>query len=422
MDAQTGTTQTPGVSKLRYAAIISASILIMLCSGAVYAWSIFVAPLQSEFGFSTTQTQLVYGLIIALFTVGMLFVNKVLRRYGPRTSAVIGAVFFCSGYMVASFSGGNLVMIIIGMSLLSGIGMAFGYVTVLNNLVKWFPRNKGLATGLAVSGFGGGAILLSQIARPLIAGGWHVMDIFRTVGIVYGVLFLAGALVLTVPSWYKPDPSECRVRYRKMLADKRFWILFYVFFAGTFAGLLFNGNLNPIGQSAGVSSYAAVLAISLFSIGNAAGRIIWGQVHDMIGGRMAVMLSLSLLTGLMLLLLIGSGNDILFMLLTLFLGLTFGANFVTYASDVSDHWGIARLDIVYPAVSVAYGIAGILGPIAGGFIRDTSGSYHTAIILGAVICATGIAVYGLLMPHKHKLNVKESVKGTSGIASSKRTG
>jgi MFS transporter, OFA family, oxalate/formate antiporter len=422
MNRQTASDIKPRVSRLRYAAIVSASILIMLCSGAVYAWSIFVAPLQAEFGFSTTQTQLVYGLIIALFTIGMLFVNKVLRRYGPRVSAIIGALFFFSGYMVASFSHGNLLMLILGMSLLSGIGMAFGYVTVLNNLVKWFPHNKGLATGLAVSGFGGGAILLSQIARPLIAGGWHVMDIFRTVGIVYGVLFLAGALILTVPSWYQPNPAESRVEYRKMLTDKRFWILFYVFFAGTFAGLLFNGNLKPIGQSSGVSAYAAVLAISLFSIGNAAGRILWGQVHDMIGGKMAVMLSLSLLTGFMLLLLVGSGNDILFMLMTLLLGLTFGANFVTYASDVSDYWGIARLDIVYPAVSVAYGIAGILGPIAGGFIRDTTGTYHVAIILGAVICATGIAVYALLMPHKHKNSVQDSVKGPSAMASSKRSG
>ncbi len=419
---QTVNGNRPGVSKLRYAVIISASILIMLCSGAVYAWSIFVAPLQAEFGFSTTQTQLVYGLIIGFFTLAMLFVNKILRRYGPRTSAIIGAAFFFAGYMVACFSHGNLFLLIAGMSLLSGIGMAFGYVTVLNNLVKWFPRNKGLATGLAVSGFGGGAILLSQIARPLIASGWHVLDIFRTVGIIYGVLFLAGSLVLTVPSWYHPEPSESRVDLKKMFRDRRFWILCYVFFAGTFAGLLFNGNLKPIGQSYGVSASAAVLAISLFSIGNAAGRIIWGQVHDMIGGKMTVIISLSLLAVLMLLLLTGSGNDVTFMLLTLALGLSFGSNFVTYASDVSDHWGIARLDIVYPAISVAYGLAGILGPFAGGFIRDVTGTYSAAVILGAVICSTGIAVYGFMMPHKKRNILKPALKETAGIASSHQRG
>ena len=95
----------------RYVTVISASILIMLCAGAVYAWSIFVAPLKTEFGFSTVQTQVVYGLIIGVFTIAMLFVNKVLRKYGPRVSAAIGAVLFFAGYMIASFSHGNLWMI-----------------------------------------------------------------------------------------------------------------------------------------------------------------------------------------------------------------------------------------------------------------------------------------------------------------------
>jgi OFA family oxalate/formate antiporter-like MFS transporter len=228
------------------------------------------------------------------------------------------------------------------------------------------------------------------------------MDIFRTVGIIYGVLFLAGSLLLTAPPGYRAQSSEGKVEVGKLLKEKRFWVLFYVFFAGTFAGLLFNGNLKPIGQSYGVSAGAAVVAISLFSIGNAAGRIFWGQVHDMLGGKKTVITALSLLAVLMALLLLGSRNDVSFMILTLLLGLAFGSNFVTYASDVSDHWGVARLDIVYPAISIAYGIAGITGPIAGGMIRDASGTYYAAIIAGAAVCATGIAAYAFLMPHKQK--------------------
>jgi OFA family oxalate/formate antiporter-like MFS transporter len=407
------------VSTGRYILIVAASILIMLCSGAVYAWSIFVAPLQNDYHFTTAQTQVVYGLIIGIFTIAMLFVNKVLRRYGPRISGIIGAVLFFAGYMVAAVSHGNLWMLVLGMSLLSGTGMAFGYVTVLNTLVKWFPGHKGLATGLAVSGFGGGAILMSQIARPLLANGWQVMDIFRTVGIIYGVLFLVGALVLSVPVWYQAKPEEARVDVGRMLKDKRFWVLFYVFFAGTFAGLLFNGNLKPLGQSYGVSAGAAVIAISLFSIGNAAGRILWGVVHDILGGRKSVVISLSLLAVCMLLLLIGSSSDISFMIITFLLGLNFGANFVTYAADVSDIWGIARLDIIYPAVSIAYGIAGIIGPIVGGLIRDISGSYYTAIIIGALVCVSGIAVYALLMPRRAVSQVSDGSSEVKELTASK---
>jgi OFA family oxalate/formate antiporter-like MFS transporter len=422
MMSEKGSFNKNKVPKARYAVIIVASILVMLCSGAVYAWSIFVAPLQEEFGFSTAQTQMVYGLIIGIFTIAMLFVNKILRRFGPRVSALTGGVLFFAGYMAASASNGNLWMLIAGMSILSGTGMAFGYVTVLNNLVKWFPENKGLATGLAVSGFGGGAILLSQIARPLLAGGWEVLDIFRVVGIIYGVLFVAGALVLTVPPGYKPEPGAARVEAGKLLKDRQFWVLFYVFFAGTFAGLLFNGNLKPLGESYGVSAGAAVLGISLFSIGNAAGRILWGQVHDMIGGKKAVVASLGLLTIFMILLPVGSRSDLSFIMLTLFLGLSFGANFVTYAADVADRWGIARLDIIYPAVSVAYGIAGIAGPIAGGMIRDITGSYHSAIIAGALVCLTGIAAYAFLMPQRKDSRYKMRNPGQIPVDKIPQTG
>jgi OFA family oxalate/formate antiporter-like MFS transporter len=317
--------------------------------------------------------------------------------------------------MVASLSNGNLTMLILGMSLLSGVGMAFGYVTVLNNLVKWFPRHKGLATGLAVSGFGGGAILLSQIARPLLASGWQVLDIFRVVGIIYGILFLLGSLVLSVPAGYQAKPEEARVDVRRMLKDKRFWVLFYVFFAGTFAGLLFNGNLKPIGQSYGVSADAAVIAISLFSIGNAAGRILWGVIHDLIGGKKSVAISLSLLAVCMVLLLVGSRNDISFMIITFLLGLNFGANFVTYAADVADYWGVARLDIIYPAISIAYGIAGIIGPIVGGFIKDATGTYYSAIIIGAFVCLSGMGVYALLMPGKVSKSIQDTSKNAAGL-------
>jgi len=187
------------VSKARYAITIIASTLIMLCSGTVYAWSVFVAPLKSEYGFSTTDTQVVYGLIIGVFSIAMLFVNKILRKYGPKISGAIGAVTFCAGYLIAGMSNGNLLLIIIGMSVLSGIGMAFGYVTVLPTLVKWFPRNRGLATGIAVAGFGGGAIMATLLVRPLLASGWTVTSIFTHTGIIYGVIFLVGSLLLSVP-------------------------------------------------------------------------------------------------------------------------------------------------------------------------------------------------------------------------------
>jgi OFA family oxalate/formate antiporter-like MFS transporter len=381
---------------------VVASILIMCCAGSVYAWSIFVAPLKTVFGLTTSETQLIFGCIIASFSITMLFVGRIERRLGPKITAAIGAVLFSAGYLVASFSSGNVILILMGIGILSGVGMGFGYVTVLTNLVKWFPNRKGLATGIAVAGFGGGAILLSEAAQPILNSGITVTDVFRDIAIIYGVIFLVCALIITAPDAGRKTPIEKPISTKTLVADKRFWVLFYTFFAGSFSGLMFIGNLKPMGLSYGVSEEAAVLAIVLLSVGNAFGRIIWGQIYDKIGGKRAVGIALALVAIFTLALLAKISNDIAFLILCFVIGLCYGANFVLYASDVSNIYGIQQLDIIYPIVSIAYGISGIVGPFAGGFLYDITQQYYPAIILSTVICLSGLVTYTLFMkklPH-----------------------
>jgi MFS transporter, OFA family, oxalate/formate antiporter len=406
-------------STLKYAVIITTSILITVFTGAAYAWSIFVAPLKQAFNYTTTDTQLVYGAMLISIAIVMLFVNKVLRKYGPRITSCIGAVLFCIGYIIASQSNGNLLVLILSMGLISGSGIAFGFVAVLNNIVRWFPNRKGLATGLGVCGYGGGAILLSQVADYLLGNNWFVLDIFLVIGIIWGVLFLVCSLFLTSPRWYQPRPQDTHVDLKQFLRDKRFWILFYVFFAGSFAGLLFNGNLKPIGTSYGVASWAGSMAITLFAVGNASGRLFWGFVHDLIGGRKVVTIALAGLILFSLMLLVWAGNNIAFMIMALIIGLNYGANFVAYAADTQDIWGVPRLDVTYPLISLSYGIAGVIGPVVGGAIRDATGSYYVALIIGAVVCTTGIVVYDFMMPQVHRVKSRPVVEPAAGVVSPK---
>jgi OFA family oxalate/formate antiporter-like MFS transporter len=384
---------------LKYRQVINvlASVLIMCCSGSVYAWSIFVAPLRSSFGLSSAQTQLIFGCIIASFSITMLGVGRIERRLGPRFTAIIGAGLFSAGYLLASFSGGNVILILLGIGGLSGAGMGFGYVTVLTTLVKWFPERKGLATGIAVAGFGSGAILLSRIVQPILDGGWPINDIFRSIGIIYGIIFAFSALFISAPVADKIAAVEKPVSIKVLAGDRRFWVLCYTFFAGSFAGLMFIGNLKPIGLSQGISDTAAVLAIVLVAVGNAAGRILWGQIYDKIGGKRSVGIALALLSVFTLALLSGTTSDIVFLSLCLLIGLCYGANFVLYASDVSSIYGIYQLGIIYPVVSLAYGISGIVGPLTGGMLFDITSNYCLPVILAAGICATGLAAYVFFM-------------------------
>jgi MFS transporter, OFA family, oxalate/formate antiporter len=374
---------------------VLASLLIMCCSGSVYAWSIFVTPLRAEYGLTTGDTQLIFGAIIACFSITMLFVARIERRLGPSLTAAIGAVLFGAGYLVASFSDGSVWLLLAGIGVLSGAGMGFGYVTVLTTLVKWFPGRQGLATGIAVAGFGSGAILLSWMVRPFLDDGLAVTEIFRYIGVIYSVLFMAGALFISAPAAQSEAPVERPITYAALARDRRFWVLFYTFFAGSFAGLMLIGNLKPMGIFYGIGEGAAVMAIVMVSVGNAAGRVLWGQVYDKIGGRRSVGVALALLATLMLALVTGISLDITFLLLCLFIGLSYGANFVLYASEVAHIYGIPQLGVVYPVVSVAYGISGILGPLAGGYIYDATGQYFIPVVLSCVICLTGLFTFVL---------------------------
>mgnify|MGYP001430099976 CR=1 FL=1 len=382
---------------------IIASIIVMSCAGSVYAWSIFVTPLKDTYGLSTAQTQLIFGCIIAVFSFTMLFVSRIERKIGPKLTAATGAVIFSAGYLLASFSGGNIITILFGIGVLSGAGMGFGYVTVLTTLVKWFPKNQGLATGIAVAGFGSGAILLSQIAQPILDNGMDITGVFRWIAIIYGIIFMISALLLSAPASDTKEAREKPISLKTLIKDRRFWVIFYTFFAGSFAGLMLIGNLKPLGLTYGVSSQAAVLSIVLLSAGNAIGRVLWGQVYDKIGGRPAVGFALALVAILMLSLLAGIANDTAFLTLCLVLGLCYGANFVLYASDVSNIYGIPQLGTIYPIVSLAYGVSGIAGPFAGGFLYDVTQGYSVSIILSATICLSGLIVYVLFIngkPHR----------------------
>jgi|Deesub1362A_J573_1020465.scaffolds.fasta_scaffold02579_3 OFA family oxalate/formate antiporter-like MFS transporter len=384
--------------KMKKYIITISSIIIMVCLGGVYAWSVFVPPLKAEHGLSTAETQLLFGFTIAVFTIAMIFAGRLQEKRGPRLTASIGAIFFSSGYLLASISKGQIVLLLLGIGILSGAGIGFGYVCSLTTPIKWFPRYKGLITGISVAGFGGGAILLSYIVKFLLAREMPVLDIFRTIGIGYGMVVFLSALALSVPEDIKKERGEGFFNASELVKDRKLWALFFGMFAGTFAGLLVTGNLKPIGLSYGISDKIATAAISLLAVGNAAGRIIWGRLSDMLGGRRSIIAALLFLSVFTLTLFFGARYDAGFLLITFAIGLGFGANFVLFATEVSHIYGVHKVGTIYPFVFLSYGIAGIIGPIIGGWLFDIMQTYHAAIIISALICTAGAAVYAFLIP------------------------
>jgi OFA family oxalate/formate antiporter-like MFS transporter len=357
--------------------------------GGIYAWSEFVPLLTAEYGLTSSQCGLIFGATIAVFTSVMIPAGSFLQRRGARLTATVGAALFSAGYLLASLSQGNFLLLFLSLSVVTGAGIGFGYICPLTVAMQWFPDKKGLVTGVSVAGFGAGAILLSVVAEHLlVTRAMDVMHVFRFIGLGSGAIALCSALLMREP---RPDrhtqSHKAAVRSGfdcRLLTSRNFLLLCLGMFCGTFAGLLVVGNLKPIALSLGLGSSTATLAISVFALGNAIGRIGWGQVHDRVGSRLAIFLSLAFL-GLSMLLFLLPPAPALVQAAVLFTGIGFGGCFVVYAASIVDQLGIDLFPRLYPICFLWYGLAALIGPSLGGIVADATGSYGISIAMSALL-------------------------------------
>jgi len=380
----------------RYLILVSA-VLMQLALGGIYAWSTFVAPLRANYGLATWQTQLIFGLSIVFFVLTMLVAGKLLDRKGPRLPAMIGGVLFLAGLVVASLSKGNFVMLLLGYGVISGTGIGFAYLCPIGTAARWFPKHKGLITGVAVAGFGGGAMVLALLAKSLMAGGMDVLEVFRWVGLGYGaVVILAGLMLVNPPGAKLAHHVE---KQPKISKDPRFWRIFGAMFAGTFAGLLIIGNLEPMGLVGGVDPLMAASAVGILALGNAAGRVLWGLIADKFGRRFSSITSLILLGASIVILPLSAGWGVGFLVFSALVGFNFGAAMVLYATQTSDIYGAEHFGRIYAFVGLSYGISGLTGPVVGGAIYDLTGGYWPAIIVATTVSVAGALFYYLMGRH-----------------------
>ncbi len=367
-----------------------AGVLIQTVFGGIYAWSTFVPWLGEGYGLSKAQCGFIFGLTIAVFTLAMTFAGGIMKSKGPRFTVCLGGVLFMLGYIVASLSNGSYLSILIGIGVIAGTGIGLGYSCPLSVGMKWFPQKKGLVTGVAVAGFGGGAILLSSVAGHFLKT-IDVLVFFRWLGLTAAVVLLIAAFFLTEPTTDKNIQSQSNGI--KAVRSWPFFILTAGMFAGTFSGLLVISNLTQIVTSAGLSENQAIAAISIFAIGNVIGRILWGYAFDNFSYK-TIPISLGCFA-IFIPLLLAPLSPWIIMFVVALIGFGFGANFVIYASAISRYFGIDSFSRLYPLCFLGYGVAGLTGPFVGGWLADSSGSYNTALYLSSVIVSIATIFSGL---------------------------
>lgn len=367
--------------------VLGAGCLIQTILGGIYAWSTFVPYLNKDYGLTTGQCGFIFGATILIFASAMIIAGRVLVNKGPRFTVSVSAGLFTLGYLLASISGGSFVLLLLSLGGIVGCGIGFGYVCPLSIGMKWFPERKGLVTGVAVAGFGAGAIVLSSVAEYFLLAGTDVLTFFRWFGICAGGILFVAAFCLS-----EPDSARGVTAPPRDVSDI-FSLPFLVssigIFAGTFAGLLIVGNLAPIILKAGLTETQAALAVSMFAVGNGAGRVAWGRFFDHLHYK-SIPISLVTFAVVSVVLLLPIA-DWLLMFTVLLIGFFFGSNFVIYASAISRYFGTHSFPRLYPICFLAYGVAGVIGPGLGGFLADTTGSYTASIY----ICIALVSLAGI---------------------------
>ena len=383
------------LEKLKPFLALSAGIILQVCLGGIYAWSAFVPSLRESFGFSSAETQLVFGLSLISHTTSMIFVGKIIKFISYRKLIYLSAFFTASGYVLAGYYGQELWALLAGIGVLNGIGIACGYLCAIQNGVNWF-KQKGLVTGIAVAGYGGGAILLSLIVEWLLAKNWSILQIFKIVGLSYGFLILLTSIFFfqaIKPQKIPRDFYRQLIKVNLPVRDPRLWALIFAIMLGSYPGLALIGNIKPIALYYKHSLVIASTAISFIAIGNASGRIIWGNLQDKLGNLKTTITSLLAIALSVLFLCWGKLNAGIFLFACFWIGFSFGACLSIYAAQTATFFGTAQLSEVYPFVLWFYGLAALFGPWVTGLSVDLTGSYYAGFIFAFLLPLVGLIFY-----------------------------
>jgi len=369
--------------------ILASSLLMQLCLGATYSWSVFVAPLREHTGLSQATVQLPFTAFYFAFPLTMLFAGTLLQRFGPRACALLGGTVFGCGWALAFLGSEFFFLVVVGIGLLSGVGVGLAYMVPIAVLVRWFPRHKGLVTGFAVVGFGGGAALLSQIAGRLISSG--AFSPFQTFGILGGAFFaiitLAGCFMQFPPTEHRQAPAP--ITSREIMKRKEFRFLYGCMTVALAGGFAVNANLKEL--HAGGAAEAGLIAVGVFAIANACGRLLWGFVFDRFASWSVIQANL---IGQALLLFTAGlwlNSETGFLVFSAIAGLNYGGVLVIYASAVVREWGAERVGQVYGLLFSANIVASPASMLAGLWF-DIRGDFLVplALLAAGMIVAVGV--------------------------------
>jgi MFS transporter, OFA family, oxalate/formate antiporter len=400
--------------------IALAGILMQMALGAVYAWSVFRTPLVKAFHWSISQVTLTFTISIFVLGVTAFFGGLWLNRSGPRVVALTAGVLYGLGVFLASFSANNLMWLYISYGLIGGTGLGFGYIVPVAVLLKWFPDKRGLITGIAVGGFGAGALVTAPVATRLIQS-VGVLRTFAYLGIAYLIVVLiAGWFMQNPPAGWKPEgwsPSAKQTANRaardyglgEALATWQWWALWLALFLNTSAGISVISQESPMFQEiAKVTAAVAAGMVGFAALGNGVGRVFWAWVSDGITRRWTFVVMYLIQVALFWVMPSVHATAML-TALTFVILMCYGGGFGTMPAFAADYFGSQNIGPIYGLMLTAWGFASAFGPMMIAKLREMGTSFAYGLHVIAVILLVSILVPIVVRPPGEKATQPEAV-------------
>ncbi len=425
-----------------------AALAVHLCIGQAYATSVYKASLVSHFETSLTAIGIIFSIAIVMLGLSAALFGTWVDRNGPRAAMFTSAVFWVTGFVVGGLGieTRQLWLVYLGYGVIGGIGLGIGYISPVSTLIKWFPDRPGLATGMAIMGFGGGALVASPLSRqlmswydptydPAVAGttpnGDAVAALFFTLAALYLVFMMFGAFIVRVPAddW-KPagfDPASVKkkalvttenVSANNAIRTPQFWLLWTVLFCNVTAGIGILEQAAPMiqdffrtGETSTVAAATAAGFVGLLSLFNMAGRFVWSSTSDFIGRKPIYMVYLGV--GIILyviLALFGSTATWVFVLTAAIIISFYGGGFATVPAYLRDLFGTYQVGAIHGRLLTAWAAAGVAGPLIVNGVLDTQGTpgqlvaanYRPALFIMVGLLAIGFIANLLIKPVSEK--------------------
>ena len=383
--------------------IAGAGVLMQVALGAVYAWSVFRVPLTKQFGWTAAEVTLTFTISIFVLGIAAFLGGLWQNRVGPRIVALIGGILYGVGVFLASFSANGLWWLYLSYGLIGGIGLGLSYIVPVAVLVKWFPDRRGLITGIAVGGFGAGALITAPVATRLIQS-VGVLSTFAYLGIAYLIVTVVAAFFMQNPpdGWrpegWSPTASETSQRagsdftLGEALRTWQWYALWLLLFLNTFAGISIISQEAPIFQELlSVSAITAAGMVGLASIGNAFGRVFWAWASDLLTRRKTFFV-MFVIQVLLFWFLPSVTTVTLMSIVTFVVLMCYGGGFGTMPAFAADYFGSKNVGPIYGLMLTAWGVASAVGPLLIAYMRQSTGSYRSALHVIAGVMAVSTLV------------------------------